>query len=268
MRHSRGTSSAHLADTATGLPIPATHRFDSIEDERAQRRRRLAGAMRLFGKYGFAEGISGHISVRDPGERDLFWVNPFGVPFSRVTVGDLICVDADGVVVAGGDHSVNPSAFAVHSEIHKRGFDGIAHGHTVSSRALGALGLMLEPVDQESAAFYDNQSFYSAYDGPAVSVEHGRDIADALGERNAILLRHHGLLTAGRSLEEAVHWFFTFESCAKVQLLARAAGPMEVMSGEQAELAKAGFGDRDLAEFTFQVLWEEIVHEQPDLLDE
>jgi ribulose-5-phosphate 4-epimerase/fuculose-1-phosphate aldolase len=260
---------AHLADTNTGLPIPAAPRFASAEEELRHRKQRLAAAIRLFGKYGFGEGISGHISVRDPRDPDLFWVNPFGVSFKQVRVADLICVDAGGVVVAGR-HAVNPSAFAIHSQIHQLcpGAEGIAHGHTAHSRALGALGRLLEPIDQESAAFYQNQVLYDDYDGPAISVEQGRDIATRLGDRTAILLRHHGLITAGGSLEEAVHWFFTYDSCAQVQLLAGAAGPLRAMTDRQASLAREGFGDRQLAWFSFQLMWDEITHEQPELLDE
>lgn len=260
---------AHLADTATGLPIPSPPVFSSAAEERRHRKQRLAAAIRLFGKNGFAEGISGHISVRDPEDPSLFWVNPFGVSFRHVRVADLICVDGRGVVVEGS-HPVNPSAFAIHSRIHQLcpRADGVAHGHTVNSRALGALGRLLEPVDQESAAFHRNQVLYEDYDGPAVGVDQGRDIAEKLGSRSAILLRHHGLITVGSSLEEAVHWFFTYERCAQVQLRARAAGELRVMDERQATAARAGFGDTHLAWFSFRPMWDEIVREQPDLLDE
>lgn len=225
--------------------------------------------MRLFGKYGFGEGISGHISVRDPEHPDQFWVNPFGVSFNRVTVRDLICVDSTGRVVQGR-HPVNPSAFVIHWKIHELRPDAtaIAHAHSAHSRALGSLGRLLEPIDQESAAFYGDQTLYTDYEGPSITVEQGRDIAEKLGDTRAMLLRHHGLITLGTSLGEAVHWFFTFDGCAQVQLLASAAGTPQVMSHSQATAAKGGFGDPQLGEFSFRLLYDEITHEQPDLLDE
>jgi ribulose-5-phosphate 4-epimerase/fuculose-1-phosphate aldolase len=260
---------AYLADTHTGLPLPSEAVFASPEEERRHRKRRLTAALRLFGKYGFGEGISGHISVRDPEFPDRFWVNPFGVSFKLVTVGDLICVDGEGTVVEGR-HRVNPSAFVIHSRIHtlRADAEAAAHAHTVHSRALGALNLLLDPLDQESAAFYEDQVIYTAYEGPSISVEQGQDIAESLGGRRAILLKHHGLITVGDSLDAAVHWFFTYDSCAQVQLLARAAGTPTPMSREQALAAKDGFGDADLGRFSFQLLYDEIVREQPDLLDE
>lgn len=260
---------AYLADTATGLPIPGEPTFDNPDDARRHRKQRLAAALRLFGKYGFGEGISGHISVRDPEYHDRFWVNPFGISFKHVRVADLICVDSTGRVVHG-KHRVNPSAFVIHSQIHELRPDATAaaHGHTVHSRALGAIGRLLEPIDQESAAFYGRQVLYEAYEGPSISIEQGRDIAEKLGDNRAILLRHHGLITVGGSLDEAVHWFFTYDSCAQVQLLALAAGTPKNFTHEQAVAAGAGFGDSQLGWFSFQLLWDEIIAEQPDLLEE
>ncbi|MEU5364419.1 class II aldolase/adducin family protein [Streptomyces sp. NPDC005925] len=259
----------YLADTQTGLPLPSEPVFDSVEETRRHRKQRLTAALRLFGKYGYGEGISGHISVRDPGDPDRFWVNPFGVSFSRVKVRDLILVDSEGRVVEG-HHRVNPSAFVIHSAIHRAHPDATAaaHGHTPYSRALGALGRLLEPLDQESAAFYQDQVLYSDYEGPSISLAQGEDIADKLGDHRAILLRHHGLITVGGSVDEAVHWFFTYEAAAQVQLLAAAAGRPRPMRHEQAVAARDGFGDRQLGWFSFQLLWDEIVHEQPDLLEE
>ncbi|MFE0041136.1 class II aldolase/adducin family protein [Streptomyces sp. NPDC059015] len=260
---------AFLADTATGLPIPVEPDPSGPDEARRHRKQRLAAALRLFGKYGFGEGISGHISVRDPEHPDRFWVNPFGVSFRRVRVADLICVDATGRVVHG-NHRVNPSAFVIHSWIHELGpgVEAAAHAHTPHARALGALGRLLDPIDQESAAFYGRQVLYGDYQGPSVSVEQGRDIAERLGDNRAILLRHHGLITVGGSLEEAVHWFLTYESCAQVQLLARAAGTPQTFTHEQAVAAGAGFGDEQLGRFSFRLLWDEITAEQPDLLHE
>lgn len=261
---------AYLADTDSGLPMPKPPTFDSPVEERRHRKQRLAAAMRLFGKYGYGEGVSGHLSVRDPEHRDQFWVNPFGVSFSRVRVADLICVDPEGRVVSG-EGSLNPSAFVIHHAIHslRPDADAAAHGHTVHARALGTLGKLLEPLDQESAAFYENQVLYDDYTQPAVDAALGKEIAARLGDKRAMLLAHHGLITVGSTIDEAAHWFFTYESCAQVQLTAMAAGKPRPMTRKQARAARdGGFGDAHLGWFSFQLLWDEIIHEQPDLLEE
>jgi ribulose-5-phosphate 4-epimerase/fuculose-1-phosphate aldolase len=263
------TRASYLADTHTGLPMPQRPSFDDVADERRYRKQRLAAALRLFGRYGFGEGISGHISVRDPEHADRFWVNPFGVSFNRVAVRDLICVDERGTVVEGR-HPVNPSAFVIHSKIHalRPDAEAAAHAHTANSRALGALGRLLQPLDQESAAFYADQVLYDDYRGPSIEEDQGLDIAEKLGPRRAILLRHHGLITVGGSIEEAVHWFVTYDSCAQVQLLAMAAGEPVPMTHEQALAAQDGFGDAQLGRFSFQLLYDDITHDHPDLLAE
>ena len=97
------------------LALPPT--FDSVEEERLHRKQRLAASFRLFGKFGFDEGVAGHITVRDPEHLDRFWVNPFGMNFKHIRVSDLICVDHTGEVVEG-DAMVNRAAFAIHSQVH------------------------------------------------------------------------------------------------------------------------------------------------------
>src|ERR687885_2452374 len=93
------------------LPKPPT--FKRVEDERLHRKQRLAAAFRLFARYGFDEGIAGHITARDPELADHFWVNPFGMYFGHIRASDLILVNHEGKVVEG-EYSVNTAAFAIH----------------------------------------------------------------------------------------------------------------------------------------------------------
>ena len=67
--------------------------FATVEEERRHRKQRLAAALRLFGHFGFSEGIAGHITVRDPEHLDCFWVNPLGKHFSLIRVSDLLVVN-------------------------------------------------------------------------------------------------------------------------------------------------------------------------------
>src|SRR5438270_12396619 len=92
-------------------------KFDSAEDERRYRKQRLAAAFRLFGHYGFDEGVAGHITARDPEQLDHFWVNPLGMSFRHIKVKDLLLVNHQGEVVEG-NWPVNRAAFAIHSQIH------------------------------------------------------------------------------------------------------------------------------------------------------
>ncbi|MFE9251314.1 class II aldolase/adducin family protein [Streptomyces sp. NPDC007088] len=263
------TRPARLVDTVTGPPVPGEPDFATHDDARRHRRRRLAAALRLFGEYGYGEGISGHISVRDPEHEDRFWINPFGVSLRHVRVADLICVDATGRVVSGRRRA-SPSAFALHSPLHapRSGATAAVHGQTPHSRALGALGRLLEPVDRESAAFHGRQVFHGEDQGPSVSVAQGRDIAARLGGNRALLSRHHGLITVGGSLDEAVHWFFTYDNCARAQLLAQAAGAARALAHEQPAAAHEGPGTGWRGHFGFQARWDETGAEESDLPQE
>ncbi len=106
--------------------------FDNVEDERRHRKQRLAAAFRLFGHFGFDEGIAGHITARDPELLDHFWVNPFDLKLKMIRVKDLILVNDQGEVV-DGNWPVNLAALAIHSQVHTARPDVVAaaHAHSV-----------------------------------------------------------------------------------------------------------------------------------------
>src|SRR2546423_5094915 len=104
--------------TAVAPNVSYLPTFDSVEAERLHRKQRLAAAFRLFGRFGFDEGVAGHITARDPGDGDRFWVNPFAKNFKHIRVSDLLLVNRDGEVVEG-DAPVNQAAFAIHSQVHE-----------------------------------------------------------------------------------------------------------------------------------------------------
>ena len=99
------------------FPRPPT--FENKYEEREYLKGKLAAAFRIFGKHGFDEGVAGHITVRDPVDPSTFWVNPFGVAFSLIKRSDLIQVDHQGSIIAGGPvRLLNSAAFMIHGAIH------------------------------------------------------------------------------------------------------------------------------------------------------
>src|SRR6266852_4167998 len=116
----------------TTLKMPSPPTFASVEDERQHRKVRLAAAFRLFSRFGFDEGVAGHITARDPELTDHFWVNPFGMHFGHIRASDLCLVNDKGDVVEGEYH-INQAAFAIHSQVHAARPDVIsaAHSHSV-----------------------------------------------------------------------------------------------------------------------------------------
>ena len=242
--------------------------FDSVEEERLHRKQRLAASFRLFGRFGFDEGVAGHITARDPEHLDHFWVNPFGMNFGHIRVSDLILVNDKGEVVEG-NAVVNGAAFAIHSQVHAARPDVIAaaHSHSVYGKSWSTLGRLLDPLTQDACAFYEDHALFDDYTGVVLDPEEGKRIAHALGDRKAVILRNHGLLTAGHSVDEAVWWFITMERSCQAQLLAEAAGTPILIDDDMARLTASQVGSHISGYFSFQPLYQKIVRDQADLLD-
>ncbi len=242
--------------------------FQTPEDERTHLKQRLAATFRLFGRFGFNEGVAGHVTARDPERTDCFWVNPFGLSFDLVCASDLILVDHEGTVVEG-DWPVNQAAFAIHSQVHQARPDIVAAAHTHSKcgRAWSTLGRTLDPITQDSCAFYQDHALFDDFTGVVVDTEEGKRIAHALGDHKAAILRNHGLLTVGQTVDEAAWWFITMERTCEVQLMAEAAGTPVCIDEQSAELTRTQVGSALAGWFSFQPLYDKIVADCPDLLD-
>jgi ribulose-5-phosphate 4-epimerase/fuculose-1-phosphate aldolase len=242
--------------------------FATVEEERLHRKQRLAAAFRLFGRFGFDEGVAGHITARDPGAPDHFWVNPFGRSFTQVKVSELLLVNREGKVVEGNAR-VNRAAFAIHSQVHEARPDIVAaaHAHSLHGKAWSSLGRLLDPLTQDACAFYDDHSLFDDYTGVVLDTEEGKRIAHALGENKAVILRNHGLLTTGYSVEEAAWSFITMERTCQAQLLAEAAGTPVQIPEEMARLTHSQVGSPASCYRSFQPLWDWITSEEPDLFE-
>ncbi len=243
--------------------------FESAEDERRHRKQRLAAAFRLFGQFGFDEGVAGHITARDPERLDHFWVNPFGMNFKQIRVQDLLLVNHEGEVVEG-NWPVNRAAFVIHSQVHAARPDVIAaaHAHSVYGKTWSSLRRPLDPLTQDACAFYGDHAVFDDFTGVVLDLEEGKRIAHALAGNKAAILANHGLLTVGQSVDEAAWWFITMERTCQAQLLAEAAGTPVLIDPEQAELTAAQVGHRSSGWYSFQPLYDWITAQQPDLLEE
>jgi ribulose-5-phosphate 4-epimerase/fuculose-1-phosphate aldolase len=248
--------------------VSGLHKFDSVDEERLHRKQRLAAAFRLFGKFGFDEGVAGHITVRDPEHLDRFWVNPFGMSFKHICVSDLICVDHTGAVVVG-DAMVNQAAFAIHSQVHAARPDVIAaaHSHSLYGKAWSSLGRLLDPITQDACAFFEDHSLFDDYTGVVLDLEEGKRIGEALGANKAVILRNHGLLTVGHSVDAAAWSFITMERTCHAQLLAEAAGTPVLIDADMARTTHSQVGSPIACDYSFQPLYAVITREQPDLFD-
>jgi len=208
------------------LKFPKAPTFDDPYEEREYLKGRLAAAFRIFGKYGFDEGVAGHITVRDPVDKDSFWVNPFGVAFSLIKRSDLIRVSEEGDIIEGGPvRLLNTAAYMIHSAIHQARPDvnAAAHSHSIYGRSFCSLGRKLDITTQDSCSFFEDHVLYDSFQGVVLAAEEGKNIAKCLGHKKAALLQNHGLLTVGETIEATVFWFMSLEKCCHAQLMADAA---------------------------------------------
>jgi ribulose-5-phosphate 4-epimerase/fuculose-1-phosphate aldolase len=256
------------AAPANVFKIPSIPQFATPQEERQHRKQRLAAAFRLFAKFGFDEGVAGHITARDPERSDHFWVNPFGVHFRHIRASDLILVNAKGEVVEG-NRPVNIAAFAIHSSIHHARPDVIAaaHSHSLYGKAWASLGRLLDPITQDACAFFEDHAVFQDFTGVVHQTSEGDRIAKALGNHKAAILQNHGLLTVGHTVDEAVWWFITMDRSCHAQLIAEAAGKPVLITRESALATRELVGGHQAGWFQFQPLWDLITREQPDLLD-
>jgi len=244
---------------------------ETVAEERLHRKQQLAGAFRVFGKFGFSEGVAGHITARDPEHLDHFWVNPFGVSFNKIKVSDLILVSEEGEIVEGKHTMLNKAAFAIHSRIHIARPDVVAaaHSHSIYGKAWSSLGRTLDPITQDACAFYEDHGLYDDYGGVVGDSAEGDRIAEALGDKKAAILKNHGLLTAGHSVEEAAWWFITMERSCQAQILAESTGTkVHSIDHETAAMTR----DQELGFpvagwFSYQPIWQDIIAACPDLLE-
>jgi ribulose-5-phosphate 4-epimerase/fuculose-1-phosphate aldolase len=254
-----------------GLIFPELPQFDTIEQERRHRQERLAAACRAFAKFGFNYGTAGHLTVRDPETPDLYWTNPFAVPFAHVRVSNLILVDHTGRVVQGS-HAANRAGFVLHSAIHESNPHIVAscHAHTVHGAAWAAMGRPLEPVTQDVAVFFDHHVVIEEEAGAiVVDVDAGKTVGSAFGDNKAAIHQNHGLFSAGtHSIDEAAWWFIALEHACRVQLLLDASRtPPKPVSPEAARHTMKHFGTPYMGWLNFQPIYDSLVREQPDFLD-
>jgi ribulose-5-phosphate 4-epimerase/fuculose-1-phosphate aldolase len=234
------------------LPVPEA--FASYAQEREHRKQTLAAAFRVFGKLGLAEGIAGHITVRDPEFHDRLWVNAYAVHFSKLRAEHLICITEAGEVVEG-DGPVNAAAVAIHCGIHKTCPNVVAavHTHSVYGRAFSALHQPLLPLNQEACVYFENQVLFQG-DVVVLSGDEGTRIGHALGSNKSVIMLNHGLLTVGSSIEAAAYRFIAMERCCQIQLLAQAAGTVHALPDEEARQVKSQIGSDYVAWLGFRGL--------------
>ena len=209
------------------------------DDEAAERAIRvdLAACYRLMHRFAMTDLIYTHVSARLPGRPDRFLLNPYGLMFNEITASSLVEVDMEGNIVGDSDWPINDAGFCIHSAVLASRPDVVCvlHSHTRAGVAVSALECGLLSISQQAMQFH-NRIAYHDYEGIALDLDERQRLAADLGDRNAMILRNHGLLTVGRSVGEAFLTNFNLEQSCKIQLDAQATGaPLATLSDEVCE---------------------------------
>lgn len=220
-----GTQGAHNISKGGRHP----HHLPQFTDKYAERKWRLdhaAGTFRVFARMGYSEGEAGHISIRDPVDPLTFWINPLGVHFAMMEAKDLVHLDGEGNLLPDGNQSaINAAGFAIHLALLKARPDvnAACHTHSIYGKAYSTFGKPLEMLNQDACIFYGNQAVFLDFGGVALESDEGREIAAAANGARTVILQNHGLLTMGKTVDEAAYMFTVMEKSCQVQLMADAA---------------------------------------------
>lgn len=214
----------------------------SLPLEKAERELRvqLAAAYRLVDYFGWTELIYGHLTVRVPGPEPHFLINPYGLNYDEVTASNLVKVDLDGTIIGRSEYPVSRAGFVIHSAIHMADSTlnhCVMHTHTRAGMAIAAIQEGLLPVSMTSTAFFDRIAYHD-YEGPSLYTDERDRLLASLGDKKAMILRNHGLLTVGKTIAEAFLRLYRLERACQVQLDAAAAGTLNILG--DAVAAKSG----------------------------
>jgi ribulose-5-phosphate 4-epimerase/fuculose-1-phosphate aldolase len=210
---------------ATKLTDNTPNLRESVSPDEWQTRVDLACAYRLAAHHGWDDLIFTHLSARVPGPDEHFLINPMGLMFEEVTASNLIKIDLAGNILSPTSYAINPAGFIIHSCIHAARHDlgAVFHTHTVAGIAVSTQKQGLLPMSQAALAFY-NLLAYHDYEGLALNEEEIPRLVADLGQHKALILRNHGLLSAGATIAEAYLILFMLEKACQIQLAAQGNG--------------------------------------------
>jgi ribulose-5-phosphate 4-epimerase/fuculose-1-phosphate aldolase len=224
-----------------------------FEDAEWGRRVELAACYRLIAHFRMTDLIYTHATVRVPDRADQFLINPYGLLWDEINASSLVKIDTYGHKVGDGPYRVNPAGFVIHSAVHQARHDAVCviHTHTKAGIAVSSLEGGLLPLNQIALGLEPHVA-YHAYEGIALDLAERERIVADFGDKRALILRNHGLLTVGRSISEAFNLMYYLNLACEIQVATLSMGqPVTFPSDDVRELVarqadSLSFDDGDL----------------------
>lgn len=211
----------------------------------------LAAAFRLAARADWHEAVANHFSAAISADGRTFLVNPRWMHFSRIRASDLLVVNADDPSTMARPDAPDPSAWSIHSALHRNLPQARVALHLHPPYATALAGLQdpsILPIDQVTARFYNRLAYDLDFGGIAFEAEEGERISRAIGVHSAVMMGNHGVTTLGLNVAEAFDLMYHLERAARIMVLARSTGqPLAVMEHAMAEETAHGW-DKNPAE--------------------
>jgi ribulose-5-phosphate 4-epimerase/fuculose-1-phosphate aldolase len=192
-------------------------------------RTELAACYRIFARLGWTEMIYNHITVRLPdsvtGGDKQFLINPFGLHYTEVTASNLVKVNLAGDIIGDATHPINPAGYVLHSTIHAgiKGAHAVMHTHTTAGVAVASLQGGLSQSNFYSAQLHQLVAYHE-FEGITVHAEEGPRVLKSIGNKPAVILKNHGLLSWGATVPEAFAVLWTLQRACEIQMATLAMG--------------------------------------------
>ncbi len=220
-----------MAEQARGLrAVSAVSVRERVSKEEWDMRCDLAAAYRLAAHYRWTDLIYTHYSARVPGSEHIL-INPFGLMFDEITASSLVKIDEQGNVIDDPSGlGINYAGFVIHGCVHRARpeVNCVIHTHTRAGAAVAAQRCGLLPISQHALRVYGMLTYHD-YEGIALDLDERTRLARDLGPSSkAMIMRNHGLLTAGDTVCEAFELMYYLDAACQIQLDALAAGQVEL----------------------------------------
>jgi ribulose-5-phosphate 4-epimerase/fuculose-1-phosphate aldolase len=212
--------------------------FKTVRDEVSReewQRLDLAACYRLVDAYGMTDLIYNHITAPIPGSDDHLLINLYGLLYKEVTASSLAKIDLEGNIIwkPDTDYGINKSGYVIHGAIHRARPEVwcVMHTHTRAGMAVAAMECGLLPMSQTAIRFYGHIGYHD-YEGPAVDLAERERLVRDLGPHDAMVMRNHGLLTCGATVQQAFNTMYQLEMSCRAQVDVMAARTELALSGE------------------------------------
>lgn len=207
----------------------------------------LAATFRYFARLGMHESVANHFSLAVSRDGRQFLMNPRGRHFSRIRASDLQLIDADDPGTMRRDNAPDPTAWYIHSRIHRLLPHArcILHLHPRYATALSALAdSSMPPIDQNTMRFFNRVAIDEGFEGMGLSDAEGDRLAAQLGDKRVLMMGNHGVLVAAPSVALALDEMYYFEKACETLMIAYASSrPLRIASDQVAEATAQQWAD-------------------------